>query len=48
MNDQVVFLVGLFVTLLLFLGVSFTILEFRKMAKNPTKYKRPTDEDDDE
>lgn len=47
MDNQVIFLVGLFVTLLLFLGISFTVIEFRKMAKNPERYSKPVDDDDE-
>jgi hypothetical protein len=42
MDDSVVIIIGLLVTGFIFGGVILTIIEFRKMGRNPDQYENPT------
>lgn len=41
MEDHLIFIIGAFISLLLFGGLFFTIIEFRKMNRYPEKYETP-------
>ena len=48
MDQSTIFIIGGLVFLLLLGGVGFTIIEFRKMGKNPEKYQQPAYDEEDE
>lgn len=48
MSQTTVLIIGIFVCLLLATGIFLTIKEFRKMAREPEKYKQPAYDEDEE
>lgn len=48
MNLTIILIIGVFVLLLIIGGVSLTIMEFSKMAKEPEKYSPPAYDKEEE
>lgn len=48
MDQTTILIIGAFVLLLVLGGIGLTILEFKKMAKEPEKYQPPAYDEDEE